>query len=506
MSADGYAGLDSMSIPDLKAALDARGQNSTGLKPALQQRLKECLETETVTGVNKSVANVGVPDDSLKLFVGQVPPTYTEEQFRDTFAPYGQVVSVVILKDRFTQQPKGCGFVTMSTRAECDAVIASLAEVVTLPGAKRTLIINYATKNKAAADTNNPGATGMTGEAKLYVGMLSRASSEQDIRALFEPFGDITEVYIMKNKGTEDSKGSAFVKFASRAAAQKAIDKLNENYRDKESPGMLQVRFAQTKQEIFGGNGMGMGGMMGGMGGMASMMGMAQMGQAMGGMADLGGMGMPDMSQMQQMLGGGDMNQMNQLQQQMGQQMPQDPMQNQMGQMGQMQNPQQWQGDMSQLYGAQGAQDYSSYGFNPYGLPAGAADAGLGLGGMAGGMTGGMAGGSAVASGRPDITKGPPGSNIFVYGIPETYSDQDLAGLFQNFGGILSAKVQIDLQSGKSKGFGFVSFTEPKAAQMAISTMEGFVIGSKRLNVKLKKEAGAPGIGGYGASNRYAPY
>lgn len=70
--------------------------------------------------------------------------------------------------------------------------------------------------------------------------------------------------------------------------------------------------------------------------------------------------------------------------------------------------------------------------------------------------------------------------------LPENFGDVELHSLFLNYGNIVSAKVQID-RNGRSKGFGFVSFDNTKSAQAAISAMDGYSLGAKRLIVKVKK-------------------
>lgn len=81
---------------------------------------------------------------------------------------------------------------------------------------------------------------------------------------------------------------------------------------------------------------------------------------------------------------------------------------------------------------------------------------------------------------------GPPGSNLFIYHLPATFSDYDLFDLFHSFGKILSAKVIVDLNTQMSRGYGFVSFDNPDSAQMAIDVMDGYAIGKKKLKVQRK--------------------
>ncbi|PNF20696.1 hypothetical protein B7P43_G00320 [Cryptotermes secundus] len=90
--------------------------------------------------------------------------------------------------------------------------------------------------------------------------------------------------------------------------------------------------------------------------------------------------------------------------------------------------------------------------------------------------------------------EGPEGANLFIYHLPQEFSDNDLASTFLPFGTVVSAKVFIDKQTNLSKCFGFVSYDNPVSAQAAIQAMNGFQIGTKRLKVQLKrsKEASRP--------------
>jgi len=88
-------------------------------------------------------------------------------------------------------------------------------------------------------------------------------------------------------------------------------------------------------------------------------------------------------------------------------------------------------------------------------------------------------------SGKQQI--GPENSNLFICHLPQETNDQSLMNLFSQFGTVLSAKVFVDKKTNQSKCFGFVSYDNPQSAQQAISSMDGFSVGSKRLKVELKK-------------------
>src|SRR5438309_9667177 len=61
----------------------------------------------------------------------------------------------------------------------------------------------------------------------LFVGNMSFQTTESDLRALFEPFGQITRIHIVTDRETGQPRGFAFVEIADDAEATKAISALN---------------------------------------------------------------------------------------------------------------------------------------------------------------------------------------------------------------------------------------------------------------------------------------
>jgi len=87
-------------------------------------------------------------------------------------------------------------------------------------------------------------------EAKLYVGNLSYNTTEDNLRELFMQAGGVVSVALIKEPGTNRSKGFAFVEMNSQADAQKAISMFNAYTLDDRQ---LTVNVARPREERGGG-------------------------------------------------------------------------------------------------------------------------------------------------------------------------------------------------------------------------------------------------------------
>jgi RNA recognition motif-containing protein len=83
-------------------------------------------------------------------------------------------------------------------------------------------------------------------EVKLYVGNLSYTTTEDDLRTMFAKAGQVASVALIKDRGTGDSKGFAFVEMNTQAEAQKAISMFNGfNLEERQ----LKVSLARPREE-----------------------------------------------------------------------------------------------------------------------------------------------------------------------------------------------------------------------------------------------------------------
>ncbi len=88
--------------------------------------------------------------------------------------------------------------------------------------------------------------------------------------------------------------------------------------------------------------------------------------------------------------------------------------------------------------------------------------------------------------------------NLFVAGLPYDLDDDELMEIFEKFGTIKSAKVAIDKETGKSRGFGFVEMPIEAEAKDAIENLNDISLGKKPLVVKAADDRPGGGSGGGG--------
>ena len=93
----------------------------------------------------------------MNIYVGNLSFNATEDDLRKTFAEFGEVISARILRDKYSGQPRGFGFVEMPSSAEAQTAIKSLNGKNVLGQA---LTVNEA---RPRADRGRPGGRGGSG-------------------------------------------------------------------------------------------------------------------------------------------------------------------------------------------------------------------------------------------------------------------------------------------------------------------------------------------------------
>ncbi|XP_077142849.1 CUGBP Elav-like family member 1 isoform X30 [Ranitomeya variabilis] len=424
------------------------------------------------------------PDpDSIKMFVGQVPRSWSEKELRELFEQYGAVYEINILRDRSQNPPqsKGCCFITYYTRKAALEAQNALHNMKILPGMHHPIQMKPADseKNNAVEDR------------KLFIGMVSKKCNENDIRVMFSQFGQIEECRILRGPDGL-SRGCAFITFTTRSMAQNSIRAMHQAQTMEGCSSPIVVKFADTQKD-------------------KEQKRMAQQLQQQmqqinaasvwGNLAGLNSLAPQYLALylqlLQQTASSSNLNSLSGLHPMGGS----SPSSNNSSSV----NPMASLGALQTLAGASGLNVGSLAGMA-------ALNGGLGSSGLSNGTGSTMEALSQAYSGiqqyaaaalpslynqsllsQPGLgaagsqKEGPEGANLFIYHLPQEFGDQDILQMFMPFGNIVSAKVFIDKQTNLSKCFGFVSYDNPVSAQAAIQSMNGFQIGMKRLKVQLKR-------------------
>uniref|UniRef100_A0AAZ3RET0 RRM domain-containing protein n=1 Tax=Oncorhynchus tshawytscha TaxID=74940 RepID=A0AAZ3RET0_ONCTS len=427
--------------------------------------------------------------DAIKLFIGQIPRNLEEKDLKPLFEEFGKIYELTVLKDRFTGMHKGCAFLTYCARESALKAQSALHEQKTLPGMNRPIQVK-------PADSEGRGE-----DRKLFVGMLGKQQSEEDVRRLFETFGQIEECTVLRGPDGA-SKGCAFVKFSSHAEAQAAINSLHGGQTMPGASSSLVVKFADTDKE-------------------RTLRRMHQMAGQLGIFSPMtiqfGAYG--QMMQQQAALMAATQNSyLNPMAAIAAAQMQQMAAFNVNGLVAAPMTPSSGTSTppginataLPSLAAPMGVNGFASLppqtngqpnnepiytnGIHPY--PGETAN-GIHLYSAA--YPAAYAPISQAFPQQPTIIpqqqrEGPEGCNLFIYHLPQEFGDAELMQMFLPFGNVISAKVFVDRATNQSKCFGFVSFDNPSSAQAAIQAMNGFQIGMKRLKVQLKrpKDANRP--------------
>jgi len=89
--------------------------------------------------------------------------------------------------------------------------------------------------------------------------------------------------------------------------------------------------------------------------------------------------------------------------------------------------------------------------------------------------------------------------NIYVGNLPYKLTDEELHAAFARFGEVASAKIIIDRDTGRSKGFGFVEMPDKAQAETAIEQMDGTELAGRNLKVNEAKPRPPRGPRQFGA-------
>ncbi|XP_011770648.1 probable RNA-binding protein 23 isoform X1 [Macaca nemestrina] len=162
--------------------------------------------------------------DARTVFCMQLAARIRPRDLEDFFSAVGKVRDVRIISDRNSRRSKGIAYVEF-----CEIQSVPLAIGLTgqrLLGVPIIVQASQAEKNRLAAMANNL-QKGSGGPMRLYVGSLHFNITEDMLRGIFEPFGKIDNIVLMKDSDTGHSKGYGFITFSDSECARRALEQLN---------------------------------------------------------------------------------------------------------------------------------------------------------------------------------------------------------------------------------------------------------------------------------------
>jgi len=230
----------------------------------------EVVRPSVCPSIQQSVARSGGAP-GCKVFVGQLPYSKSENDLLQLFSAIGPVVEVTLLKDKITQEKKGCAFVIFASPHCAQAAVGAL-DGFTFNGSPRPIAVSIAAKDNGANPNpmgakrawngqraamnlpiiqqigqQAPAATqlgtfsGHEG-TKLFVGQLPFSQSEASIAEAFSKFGQVYEVFLHKDAQGQ-KKGACFVRYYDADHAMQALSMNGYLFQGSTRPITVQLAF-----------------------------------------------------------------------------------------------------------------------------------------------------------------------------------------------------------------------------------------------------------------------
>eukprot|EP00026_Physarum_polycephalum_P002094 Phypoly_transcript_02098.p1 GENE.Phypoly_transcript_02098~~Phypoly_transcript_02098.p1 ORF type:complete len:620 (+),score=87.17 Phypoly_transcript_02098:1071-2930(+) len=176
-----------------------------------------------------------------KVFVGGLSWNTTDESLRNYFGRFGALSNAVIMRDKTNNnRSRGFGFVSFLDSKSVDKVMGEAHTI----DSRKVEIKRAVPRSDWDEEDNEPAHNESTLlRTKIFVGGLSRTTTESEFRSYFEPFGTIKEVQVMADRETGQGKGFGFVLFES----EKVVDTIL-NLQHEIGGKVVELRRAEPKR------------------------------------------------------------------------------------------------------------------------------------------------------------------------------------------------------------------------------------------------------------------
>ncbi|GFQ01542.1 flowering time control protein fca [Phtheirospermum japonicum] len=180
----------------------------------------------------------------VKLYVAGITRDATEQDVAAVFGEHGDIIEIVLIKDKWTGIQQEYCFVKYATLEQAQRAIGAFNSQYMFPGAMNPMRVKYAERERERFGVP-VGGSGANGH-KLYVGCVNKQALRWELEEIFSPFGVLEDVFIVRDE-FKQNRGIFTLDMALAA-----IQALNGTHVMRGCEQPLIVRFADPKKPRLG--------------------------------------------------------------------------------------------------------------------------------------------------------------------------------------------------------------------------------------------------------------
>jgi len=192
------------------------------------------------TGGGARTNTKGRGDPNKKIFIGGVPRTVADDEYREYFGSFGELDDCILMRDQ-DGICRGFGFVTYREQSAYDKVMEAQLQLRGRPLEQK----------KAVPRKAGEGGPAGKGQVKVFIGGLAAEVDKAMLDEHFGHFGEIVDSVVMMDSQTRHSRGFGFVTFSDPSS----VDELMKTPRFELCGKMIQCKRAQPQNVIGRGRG-----------------------------------------------------------------------------------------------------------------------------------------------------------------------------------------------------------------------------------------------------------
>nr|GMC51777.1 polyadenylate-binding protein RBP45 [Ipomoea batatas] len=160
------------------------------------------------------------PSEVKSLWIGDLQYWMDESYVNGCFAHTGEVAAVKVIRNKFTTQSEGYGFIEFRSHAAADSVLQTYNGTL-MPNTDQNFRLNWATLGAGERRDNTPDFT-------IFVGDLAADVTDYLLQETFKAvYSSVKGAKVVTDKNTGRSKGYGFVKFGDESEQVRALTEMN---------------------------------------------------------------------------------------------------------------------------------------------------------------------------------------------------------------------------------------------------------------------------------------